>query len=126
MPIDQIPEVQAAIEANFTRAGCNAALHVLDLTTRAELGLQPDSPVVLASVFKVFIALEFYAQVSANLLDPAERLELRPGEQTAGPTGLSMFSDPVQISLRDLCLQMMSVSDNAATDILLAKWVATR
>lgn len=121
MPLDRILAVQDAIEDGFARSGCSAALHVLDLATDAEVGLRPDSPVVLASVAKVFVALEFYAQVSANMLDAAERVDLLPGELTAGPTGLSMFSDPVQISLRDLCLQMMSVSDNAATDILLAR-----
>jgi beta-lactamase class A len=121
MSHDQILETQQAVEKGFTESGCNAALHVLDLDTGLEIAVRPDEPVVLASVFKVFVALEFYAQVSANLLDPAERVDLHPGSQTAGPTGLSIFSDPVQISLRDLCLQMMSVSDNAATDFLLGR-----
>ncbi|MDP1986427.1 serine hydrolase, partial [Phenylobacterium sp.] len=109
------------IARRFQEAGCDAALHALDLQSGAELSLHPDQPVVLASVFKIFIALEFYAQVSAGLIDPAERLELDPQSLTAGPTGLSIFSDPVTLSWRDLCLQMMSVSDNAATDLLLAR-----
>lgn len=117
----EIDEVAGSIENAFVQSGCEAALHVLDLETGAELGVRSDAPVVLASVFKIFVALEFYAQVSANLLDPTERIELRPGDRTAGPTGVSLFSDPVQISLRDLCVQMMSVSDNTATDVLLRR-----
>jgi beta-lactamase class A len=119
MSVPRILDVQNSIEDGFIRSGCSAALHVLDLATEVEIGIRPDSPVVLASVFKVFVALEFYAQTSSKILDPAEPVELCPGDQTAGPTGLSVFSDPARISLRDLCLQMMSVSDNAATDLLL-------
>ena len=110
-----------AIEASFVQAGCDVALHVLDLDTGAEVAIHPDRAVVLASVFKIFVALEFYAQVAAGRLDPAERLDLNPAELTAGPTGVSSFSDPVRMSLRDLARQMMSVSDNAATDLLLAR-----
>lgn len=116
----RILELQDSIAGDFERAGCSAAWHVLDLATGAEVGARPDAQVVLASVFKVFVALEFYAQVAAKRLDPAEPVEIGV-DRTAGPTGLSMFSDPARLSLRDICLQMMSVSDNAATDILLAR-----
>lgn len=119
--MSELPDAAGVIARRFQDAGCDAALHVLDLQSGAELSASPDQPVVLASVFKVFIALEFYAQVSAGLIDPAERLELDPKSLTAGPTGLSIFSDPAVLSWRDLCLQMMSVSDNAATDLLLAR-----
>lgn len=112
---------EQAIDEAFTQAGCAVAFHAVDLQTGAEIGVNPDRPVVLASVFKLFIALEFYAQVANGELDVSERLELDPAHLTAGPTGLSVFQDPVTISLRDLCHQMMSVSDNGATDILLAK-----
>ena len=65
-----------AIEAGFVRAGCDVAMHVLDLATGSEVAIHADRPVVLASVFKIFVALEFYAQVAAGRLDPAERLDL--------------------------------------------------
>lgn len=96
-------------------------MHVLDLASGAEVSIGADEPVVLASVFKIFIALEFYAQAHAGLIDPMERVELTPGSLTAGPTGTSIFEDVASVSLRDLCGLMMSISDNAATDILLAK-----
>jgi len=110
---------QATIAEGFDRAGCSAAWHVVDLASGAEIGVQPDAPVVMASVFKVLVALEFHAQVAAGILDPAQIMELEPVAQTAGPTGISTFQDPVRISFRDLCRLMMSVSDNTATDVLL-------
>ena len=111
--------VQKAIAAGFEQAGCSVAMHVVDLGSGVEIGVQPDAPVVLASVFKVLVALEFYAQADAGVLDPAQFVELEPSTYTAGPTGISSFDDPVRISLRDLCRLMMSVSDNTATDTLL-------
>ena len=46
-------------------------------------------------------------------------MTLDPSTRTAGPTGLSLFADPVTVSLRDLAVSMMTVSDNASADALL-------
>jgi beta-lactamase class A len=110
---------EETITAEFDRAGCVAAWHIVDLGSSAEIGVQPDAPVVMASVFKVLIALEFYAQAEAGVLDPARIVTLDPDAHTAGPAGISNFEDPVCISLRDLCRMMMTISDNTATDALL-------
>jgi beta-lactamase class A len=111
-------DLETTIAAGFTRAGCDAAWHVVDLQSGAELGVRVDAPVVMASVFKVLVALEFHAQVEAGTLDPAQVIELAPTDFTAGPSGISAFEDPLRISLRDLCRLMMSISDNTATDVL--------
>jgi beta-lactamase class A len=110
-----------ALARGFSDAGCEGMLHVVDLSTGAELGVRPDAPVVMASVFKALVALEFYAQAHAGVLDPTEMIEISPATATPGPVGLSIFEDPVRLSLRDLARLMMNVSDNAATDILTRK-----
>ncbi|HWA62195.1 MAG TPA: serine hydrolase [Caulobacteraceae bacterium] len=113
-------DLQAArsIAEGFDRAGCAASLHAVDLATGRDVGVDPDAPVVLASVFKVLVALEFYAQAHDGALDPARRLVIIPGDHTAGGGGLTEFLDPVEISLRDLCGLMLTISDNTATDHL--------
>lgn len=78
-----------------------------------------DEPVVTASVFKVAVALEVFCQVAAGRLDPGQRVRLTPSACTPGPTGISVFGDDVEVSVRDLALLMLSVSDNAATDALI-------
>ncbi len=112
-------EIEETIAAGFERAGCSAGLHVVDLASGSEISVLPDASVVMASVFKVLVALEFYAQADAGILDPAQIIELEPSTYTAGPAGISSFEDPVRVSLRDLCRLMMSVSDNTATDVLI-------
>ncbi len=70
----------------------------------------------MASVAKVPVGLTFYAQACIGNIDPTERLSLTPASVTPGPFGISRFSDPAVLSLRDLAYLMLTISDNAATD----------
>src|SRR5699024_3316265 len=89
-----------------------------DIDSGAEAGLRPDDPVVAASVFKVPVLTEYVRQVSAGDLDPARRVRVPAGSGAPGSTGLSVFRDDTDWSLRDLATSMLTVSDNAATDIV--------
>ena len=110
-----------AIRAELAAAGVRGLLCVRDLATGAEVCLDADTPVVLASVFKVPVATEFARQVGAGELDPAERIRVPADRRTSGPTGISVLRDEVEMSLRDLAQLMISVSDNTATDVVLAQ-----
>jgi beta-lactamase class A len=79
--------------------------------------LDPDSPVVLASVVKVPLAYEFARQVAAGLLDPADRVRVSAADRLGG-SGSAGFADDVSYSLRDAALLALSVSDNTAADLL--------
>jgi len=104
----------------FEGAGCIGSLHVARLADGAEVSHDADRPHVLASVVKVPIGLEFYAQVDSGLLDPAETVTVEPELRTPGPVGISQFDDPAVVSLRDLSYLMLTISDNAATDVVTA------
>jgi len=112
--------VGASIEESFEGAGCTGALLVRRLSDDAEVGVRSDDVWLAASVIKVPIALEFFVQAEQGQLDPTLRVTLQPGMSTPGPSGISLAQDAVTISLRDLVLLMLSISDNAATDAVLA------
>ena len=99
--------------------GAEVFAHAVDLDTGAEIGFQANDPVVTASVFKVPILTEYVRQVAAGELDPKQRVFIRADAVTAGSTGLSVFSDDTEWSLRDIATSMITVSDNAATDIMI-------
>jgi beta-lactamase class A len=103
----------------FARTGCRGWLCVADIDGPGEISAGGDEPVVAASVFKVAVALEVFTQAAAGRLDPRRRVRIAPGRATPGPTGLSVFADEAELSVRDLALMMLAVSDNAATDILI-------
>jgi len=111
----------AALESEFAAAGCDGFMHACDIDGGAEVGLEPDALVVSASVFKVAVALEFFRQAAAGELDATERLQLDPSTSLGTPAGLSLFSDPVEVSLRDLAVSMITISDALATDALLER-----
>ncbi|WP_433467150.1 serine hydrolase [Spirillospora sp. CA-128828] len=116
---NQVVDVRARIEAEFQSAGVTGFLHVVDMDTGREIAAGADEPVVLASVFKVPLLVAFHRQAADGLLDPAEQVTLRPDDRTAGPTGVSALLDDVRMSLRDLTCLMITVSDNAAADLVL-------
>ncbi len=109
------------LHALFDRAGAEGFLHACEIDGAREVGLGEDAPVVSASVFKVPVALAFFADCAAGRLDPMERVRLEPGRRTRGPTGISTLRDAVDVSLRDLASLMLTISDNAATDVVLAR-----
>lgn len=104
--------------AVFGAAGCDGSLSVVRLTDGARVEHAADRARVMASVVKVPIALEFYSQVVDGSLDAAQPVTVAPRDATPGPVGISRFHDPVGISLRDLAYLMLTVSDNAATDVV--------
>lgn len=105
----------------FGRAGCRGFLHATSLDGEHEVGLDPDASVVPASTFKVLVALEAETRLVDGRLDPAERITLPASRRTTGPVGFSLFRDDVEVSLRDLPVLMLTISDNVCTDALIER-----
>src|SRR5207302_10744137 len=95
------------------------SVHASDRDSGAAVGLNPDEPVVTASVVKVPVLLELCRQAAAGELDLRQRVRIPADRRTPGPTGLSVMCDDVDVSVRDLAFFMMSVSDNTATDVIM-------
>ncbi len=103
----------------FLRAGARGFLHAVGVRGGDEVGLDPDTLVVSASVFKIPVLLELTVQAADGRLSLTDRLRVGTDRRVLGPTGLSALLDDVEMSVRDLAQLMMSVSDNTATDVLL-------
>lgn len=110
-------EVAARIEAVFTDAGARGFLHAHEIGAGAEVAVGADEPVVLASVFKIAVAVAFAREVEAGRLDETETAAVTARYRIGG-LGTAGCADDVRMSLRDLALFMMTMSDNAATDVL--------
>lgn len=107
----------STIAAAFAEANVTGYLHAINIDTEEEVGHSSDELVVSASVFKLPVLVELFRQAYVEGLDIRKPFEV-PMPYTLGPTGLSQMYDPITMSLRDLSLLMMSVSDNAATDVI--------
>jgi beta-lactamase class A len=105
----------------FGQAGISGCLHVVDVDEPGrEVAVQADEQIVIASVFKILLVLEFARQVVAGQLDPAERVLVRADDRLGG-WGVAGCADDVEMSLRDLAYFTMSISDNTAADLLLRR-----
>nr|WP_203622420.1 serine hydrolase [Streptomyces sp. SID8499] len=131
--------IEEQVRQVFAGVGAEGWLHVLPLgpgpgATRTfgafdvpdgavadvpEVALGADEPVVIASIFKVLLVLEFARQAVAGQLDPRERVRVGAADRLGG-WGTAGCLDDVELSLRDLAHFALSVSDNTAADLLLA------
>jgi beta-lactamase class A len=111
--------VEEQLREVFASSGCDGFLEASDIDSGAVVALEPEALVVSASVFKIAVALEFFRQADAGEIDPAARFRVRPQDGLGSPSGLALFSDEVEVSLRDLAVSMLTISDSIATDALL-------
>lgn len=88
-----------------------------DLTL--EQGDGADASVVPASVMKVLVALTAMVQLESGQLDATARVRRPVVPRTPGPVGFSLYADEIELSVRDLLVPVLTLSDNAATDVLI-------
>src|SRR6478735_8127442 len=100
------PDVQVACCAARVRGDelVGMAIHVL---------------VTPASVMKVQVALTALTEIHEGRLDGSASVCLDASTRTPGPVGMTLFQDPVRMSVRDLIVLMLTISDNVATDALI-------
>ena len=103
----------------FESAGCSGWALLRDLADGREVALRADEPVVLASTMKVLVALEVEQAFAEGRLDPATAVRVGDEQRVPGPVGLSLFTQDAVVSLQDLVVLMLTVSDNTATDLLI-------
>ena len=106
--------VESAIAAVPAVTGM-AAKH---LETGRELAHQADDLFFTASTFKVPILIELYRQVDAGIVDPVARLELTDEARSPGGGTLKELDSGLRLTIHDLAMLMIIVSDNTATDML--------
>ena len=109
---------EAALAEVFRSAEVEGFVDAREIGSDRELSYRAGEPVVAASVFKLPVLVELFRQADAGQVDLTEQLEVPVDGRAEGPTGLSIFRDPVRLSWRDLATSMMVVSDNAATDVV--------
>lgn len=107
------------IEAVFAEAGARGFVHAREIGVPdgPEVGVGADDPVVLASVFKIPVAVAFAREVAAGRIDETERTRVTARYRIDG-IGTAGCADDVEMSWRDLAHFMLTMSDNAATDVV--------
>lgn len=112
----------------FRDAGARGYVHARPVGVDGsdlDVEVDADAPVVLASVFKIPFAVAYAREVAAGRLDPVERTTVTARYRIGG-IGTAGCADDVEMSWRDLARLMMTMSDNAATDMIYRRLAAER
>lgn len=112
--LDEIVRITDAGSGTYGVAASN-------LATDEAVELRAHETFNTASVIKVPIMVELYLRAHEGGLSLGERMELT-GEHHVGGSGLLQeFEAGLRPTLRDLCVAMIVVSDNVATNMLIAR-----
>jgi beta-lactamase class A len=103
----------------FDELGVCGAAYAAPISGRG-IGLHAGNLVTPASVGKIQIALAVEDAIATGALDGMQQRTLPAQPRTAGPVGISLLRDEVRMSVRDLVTLMLTISDNVATDELIA------
>jgi beta-lactamase class A len=104
--------------ANRTRGALGLA--VLDLTNAESFGLNEQLAFPQASAIKIPILMEVYKQVDEGRFKLTDVRCIERQDKTGGSGVLNELGDgTVRLTILDLCILMILVSDNTATNLLL-------
>ncbi|MGH9751964.1 MAG: serine hydrolase [Blastocatellia bacterium] len=92
-----------------------------DIKTGEEVSINGDRLFPMASVYKVPIMVEVFRQIDAKKFSLDDRIELGDEHRTLGSGVLTLLSNGLKPTIKDLITLMIILSDNEATDILLKK-----
>lgn len=97
-------------------------ISLLHLETGRELSVNGDTRFPMASAFKVPILVEVLSEIKEGRFKLDDEVRIQKTDQHLGSGIISSLTAPgITLSVRNLINLMMLISDNSATDMLLAK-----
>ena len=90
-----------------------------DTVTVEIMAFHADEPVVAASVINLCVLTEAFRQREAGILDFDETVRVAAGDKKPSCGALTYLHDGVEVTIRDLAVLMIILSDNTATNLLI-------
>ncbi len=114
---------QSFLQEEFTqlekRYPNKIGLYIKDLNTGEEYALRADENWYLASTVKIPIALEVLRQVDAKIISLEDEIQITLDDFVDGNGPLKSMRPGEQVTVRFLMEQMIALSDNMASDMLI-------
>ncbi len=121
---DNLKLLKAKTEAQLRdlagRSSGVTGLAVLDLTNGEQFGVNENCLFPQASAIKIPVLMEVYKQAARGTFKLTDTRRIEKQDKTTGSGVLAFLGDgTVQMNLHDLCVLMIVLSDNTATNILI-------
>jgi beta-lactamase class A len=114
----------ADIDAELTKSGARYSYQVSRVNNgkcERVAGTNTDLSLPLASIFKLYVLLAVAEAVNAGTVSWNDQLTITAQGKTVGSAGLEELPPGAQVSVRNAAQQMISASDNMATDMLMQR-----
>ncbi|HQS50854.1 MAG TPA: class A beta-lactamase-related serine hydrolase, partial [Daejeonella sp.] len=96
-----------------------SGLMAVDLSSGESISINENVVFTQASAIKIPILMEVYKQAHEKKFALTDIKPLLPSNTVAGSGILNVMVDPVNLSIRNLCVLMIGLSDNSATNTLI-------
>lgn len=117
----QLARLQARLQEMANAFPGVMGIAVRDLKTGEEVSINGDRLFPMASVYKIPIMVEVFRQIEAKKFSLDDRIEHGDDVRTLGSGVLTLLSNGLKPTVKNLITLMIILSDNEATDILLKK-----
>lgn len=116
----------ADVDAELTRSGARYSYQVSKVVHGGDqcevvAGTNTELSLPLASIFKLYVLLAVADAVKAGTVKWSDPLTITKRAKAVGSAGLEELPPGAQVSVRNAAQQMISASDNMATDLLIAR-----
>jgi beta-lactamase class A len=118
-PIKQWSDIDTVLTSSGARYSYQAS-KVVDGRCQPVAGSNLDASLPLASIFKLYVLLGIADAINAGTIGWDDQLIITKEAKAVGSAGLQDRPDGSTVSVRDAAQQMISASDNMATDLLMA------
>ena len=121
-PLTGLQRLEKQIRGVIDGEEGEVGVSLLHIETGRALAINGDTPFPMASAFKVPVLVEVLSQVREGRFSLDDEVRIQKTDQHMGSGMLSSLTAPgIVLSVRNLVNLMMLISDNSATDMLLAK-----
>jgi len=115
---DKVDLLTKRIKRIVDSAPCRMGVSVSLAGRGSVVEVNSDRSYPLASVYKIPIMATLFHRVDLGEIDLGERLVLRDEDKALGSSDLQFLRPGLNLTLHDLCYEMIVHSDNTATDMI--------
>ena len=122
--LDDAQMTWADIDAELSKTGARYSYQVSKVDNgkcSTVAGANTDLSLPLASIFKLYVLLAVADAVKAGTVNWNDPLTITKQAKAVGSAGLEELPPGAHVSVRTAAQQMISASDNMATDLLIAR-----
>lgn len=105
------------LEEQMAEFGGSAGLALLDLRGSERIAINADELLPTASTIKIAILAHLLELAEQGAIDLDRRVVVDASHRVPGSGVLLHFDDPVELTVRDVAVLMIDVSDNIATNL---------